>query len=140
MSMISAAEAAQKWVERTSAATSAYISGIKRTDVNPMEKAAENQAGYLQGVQNAVSSGKWAAGLRRKTKEQWMNAAVNLGAQRLGPGVTNAKPVMQAFLDQFLPYLASNLQQVKAMPNNTYEARKARMNAMADLNHGFKRS
>lgn len=140
MAMASAAETAQKWVDRTSAAVSAYVSGIKRTDVNPMEKAAANSAGYLAGVQAAVASGKWAAGLRRVSKEMWTQHAVTLGSQRLGPGVTQAKQKMQAFLDQFLPVLASNVAQVQAMPNNSYEARKARMNAMADLNHSFKRT
>lgn len=140
MAMASAAEIAQKWQDRTASATSAYVSGIKRCEVNPMERAAQNASGYLAGVQAAVSSGKWQAGLMRNPKEYWMNAAINLGAQRLGPGVAQAKPKMQRFLDQFLPFLASNMSQVNAMPANSYEARKAKMNAMADLNHAFRRS
>lgn len=140
MAMATAAQVADKWVQRTSAATQAYIDGINRTDVNPMAAAAANSAGYLAGVQNAVSSGKWARGLNRVTKEQWQQKAVTLGAQRLATGVTAAKPKFQAFMDQFLPFLANNVSQVRAMPNNSYEARKARMVQMADLNHQFKRS
>lgn len=139
MAMASSASIAQKWVERTSAATQAYKDGIQRTDGNPMEKAAANAAGYLAGVQAAVSTGKWQRGLARVSREAWMAAAINLGANRIGPGVTQAKPKMQSFLDAFLPVLANNVAQVRAMPNNSYEARKARMNQMADLNHQFKR-
>jgi hypothetical protein len=47
---------------------------------------------------------------------------------------------MQAFLTQFLPFLATQVAQVKNMPNQTYDQRKARAIAMMDALHQFKRS
>jgi hypothetical protein len=140
LEMLSAAQIADKWVQRTSAATQAYIDGINAVQINPMEMAANNAAGYLSGVQAAVASGKWQNGLKRVSKAQWQSKCVQLGAQRLASGAQAAKPKMQSFLDQFLPFLQNNISQVKAMDKSTYEARKARMLAMADLNHQFKRT
>lgn len=139
MAMPDPATVAQKWVDRMNGASTAYTQGVQRTDVNPMQAAAANSAGYLAGVQAAVSSGKWQAGLNRTTKEQWVNLCTTLGAQRLGPGATAAKPKFQAFMSSFLPVLSQNVAQVKQMPNATFEQRIARMNQMAQLNHQYKR-
>jgi DUF917 family protein len=138
--MLTSAQIAQKWVDRTSAATQAYTDGINAVTVNPMQKAAANSAGYLAGVQAAVASGKWQAGLNRVSQQQWQQKAIQLGAQRLATGVAAAKMKYQSFMDSFLPVLSQNVAQVNAMPNNSYEARKARAVAMMDLNHQFKRS
>lgn len=140
MAMASPQEIAEKWAQRTGAAGQAYKDGISRVTENPMQKAAANQAGYLQGIQDAVSSGKWQAGLGRVSLQQWKEAAGNVGASRLSSGATAAKPKMVAFLTQFLPVLQNNVATVKGMPNTNFSERIARMVRMAELNHQFKRS
>ena len=140
MAMADAATIANKWAQAMQGAGAAYQAGIDRVTDSPMAKAAQNVQGYLQGVQDAVNSGKYAAGLNRVSLQDWKNAAKTNGAQRLGSGATLAKPKVQAFLSQFLPVLANNVATVKAMPNATYEQRKARAMAMMDLNHQFKRT
>lgn len=140
MAMADAATIANKWAQAMQSAGPAYQAGIDRVTESPMAKAAQNAAGYLQGVQDAVNSGKWQAGLNRSSLQDWKNAAKTNGSQRLGSGATLAKPKVQAFLQQFLPVLANNVAQVQSMPNATFEQRKQRAIAMMDLNHQFKRS
>lgn len=140
MPMADAAAIAEKWSQRMQSAGQAYAQGIDRVSESPTQKAAANVQGYLQGVQDAVNSGKFVAGLNRVSLQDWKNAAKTNGAQRLGSGAALARPKVQAFLQQFLPVLQNNVAQVKSMPNATYEQRKARALAMMDLNHQFKRT
>lgn len=136
--MLTPQQIAAKWAQRTQQATQAYIAGIQATTVNPMAMAAAAAPKYLQGVQDAVNSGRWQKGLARNPASYWQSQAVNKGANRLGTGASNAQPKMEAFLTKFLPVLQQNVAQVKAMPNNTFDDRMARMVQMATLNHQFK--
>lgn len=138
--MISPDAAAQKWAQAMGAAGANYKAGIMRVTSSPMAAAAQNQQGYINGVMAAVNSGKWAAGLSRVSLQSWQSAASNLGAQRLGAGATQAQPKVLAFMQSFWPTLQAAQAQVKAMPADTYEARKARATAMMDALHAFKRS
>jgi hypothetical protein len=140
MAMADAATIASNWAQAMSGAGAKYSAGIQRVTESPMAKAAANVQGYLQGIQDAVASGKWVAGLNRVPLQAWKDAATQTGAQRLASGAAKAKPKVLAFLQAFLPVLQANVNQVRGMPNATYEERKARALAMMDLNHGFKRS
>lgn len=136
--MLTSAQIADKWVKNTSGASQAYTDGVKAVTTSPMDQAAANVNGYLQGVQDAVTSGKYVRGLKRRTLADWQDACVKLGASRLATGVSNAKPRMQSFLDQFLPFLANNVSIVKAMPNQTLQQRIDRAVRMMNLNATFK--
>lgn len=138
--MISADQAALKWAQRLGSSTQAYTDGINRVNVSPMSLAAKNVNAYLAGVQAAVSSGKYVQGLSRGTLQSWQQACIQKGAQRIGAGATAAQPKMLAFMQQFLPFVQQAQATVKAMPNDTYEGRKARANAMMDALHQFKRT
>jgi hypothetical protein len=138
--MISAEAAAQKWAQRMGSASTNYIQGIQSVQVNPMEMAAKNVAAYQAGVNAAVASGKYVNRLRAVPQQHWVDQCIKLGAQRIGAGATQAQPKVLAFLQQFLPAVAQAQARVKAMPNDTYEARKARAMAMMDALHAFKRS
>lgn len=138
--MITADQAAQKWAQNLQSAGKAYTDGINSVKVSPAASAAQNIQGYVNGVMAAVNSGKLAQGLSRVTLQGWQQACIQKGAQRLGAGATAAQPKMLAFLQQFLPVVANVQATVKQMDASTYEARKARANAMMDGLHAFKRS
>lgn len=139
MAMASASEISDKWEQSMRTAEQAYRRGIERTDVNPMEEAAKNVDGYRQGVLDAVDSGRYQAGLRRVTKQEWQDKALKLGASRLASGATLAKPKMQAFLDKFLPHLKSVTDRVRQMPKVTLQDRIARAVAQMEGTATFKR-
>lgn len=139
MAIISPDKAAERWSQGMQGASTKYKEGIDGVTESPMERAAANQQGYLNGVMEAVNSGKWAAGLRRTSLAQWKEAAKNVGASRLASGAMAAKPKMQAFLASFLPFLQSVTDRVKSMPASTFEERKARAIAQMDGVHQFRR-
>jgi hypothetical protein len=138
--MITPEAASQKWAQSMGAAGAAYKAGVMAVTQSPMQLAAQNQQGYINGVMAAVNTGKWQAGLNRVSLSAWQNAAANLGSQRLGAGATNAQPKVLSFMQSFWPTLQSAQNQVKQMPADTYEARKARSTTMMDLLHAFKRT
>lgn len=140
MGMASSIDVAKKWADRMRGASEAYKAGIQNTTVNPMEEAAKNVEGYRNGVMEAIDSGKYAAGLRRVSKDEWQRKAMELGASRLASGAAAAQGKMQQFLDGFLPFLASNVAQVKSMSKATLQDRIARATKMMELNAQYKRT
>ena len=137
--MITPEQAAQKWAQAMGAAGAAYKQGVMAVTESPMQAAARNKQGWINGIMAAANSGKWESGLARVSLNQWQTAAANLGAQRLGAGATNAQPKVLSFMQAFWPTLQNAVAQVRAMPADTYEARKARSNAMMDALHAFRR-
>ena len=104
MARVTPQQAADKWQRKLAAAGTDIANGVARVTESPTAAAARNQAGYLQGVQDAVSSGKWQAGLQRVTLQQWQQQMTQIGIPRISGGATAALPKVQAFMHDFLPY------------------------------------
>ena len=119
MAKLSSTDAAKKWSTRTQAAIPDYTKGIAAVTNNPMDAAKLAIPKYLQGVQDAVSSGKLAKGLGRVSLTDWQNKAKTLGASRIAAGVTAAVTKMTDFYNAFLPFLDSVTASTRAMPDNT---------------------
>ena len=132
--------ATQKWKRGMSGASQSYADGIDSVTTNPMEQAAQNEQGYLSGIQDAVSSGKWAAKLRKVSMNDWKTAAKQKGAQRLAQGAAAAEGKVQAFWQRQGPILDQVQQTVKAMPGGTLADRLARMQANAQMLHDAARA
>lgn len=130
-SQLDASQVTMKWAANTKAAQKAYVDGINAVEVSPTELAAQKVDKYLQGVQDAAQSGKYANGLRSVSLNEWKTQAVQKGAGRIAAGVTAATPKMQAVMADLLPKIAQVQQVVRAMPDTTLEERLARMNENA---------
>lgn len=139
MARVTPQQAAEKWQRKLSAAGTDIANGVARVTESPTAAAARNVQGYLQGVQDAVSSGKWQAGLQRVTLQQWQTQMRDVGIQRISGGATAALPKMQAFMQEFLPYVDQGAAQVNAMPKVTLEDGIARATAMIRHNAAFRR-
>jgi hypothetical protein len=96
---------AQKWATNLGQSTEAIKQGVMAVQTSPTALAAQNEAGYLAGVQKAVSSGKWARNLQATTLQQWQGAMVNKGLSRISTGANDAKGKVQAFQSQLLPFV-----------------------------------
>lgn len=127
MAALNAADVTAKWAKNTKEAGKSYEAGIQAVDSSPMEAAANKADKYLQGVQDAVSSGKFQSALRGVSLNDWKQAAITKGARRLSDGVTAAVPKMQAVMTQLLPQIQAIQSQVRAMPDTTESDREARM-------------
>ena len=137
---VNAQQAAEKWKRRLQGSTEDIRIGVNAVTESPMERAAENPDKYLQGVQQSVSSGKWAAGLRRVSLQQWKDSTLNKGLARISSGAEGAVAKVTSFMGDLLPFEANLQSQVDQMPDVTLEDSIARATAWMRGMTGFKRS
>jgi hypothetical protein len=105
--MLNATQIADKWERNTQGATESFKAGVNAVTESPMAQAARASDQYLRGVTEAVTSGKWQAGLNRVSLSDWKAATAGKGATRIAEGVRTSKPKMQQFLQDFLPHVAN---------------------------------
>lgn len=111
MAMPSATEVAQRWAQRTGAATDAYTAGVNAVTVSPGAAAARQANVWAANV--AAAKAKFAAASARVTLQDWQAAATGKGAARLASGVQAAQSKYEASMTKLLPYVA---QAVSSLP------------------------
>lgn len=131
-----AAAVATKWSQNLSNSTPQMQSGAQGVTTSPTALAAANPTGYLQGVQNAVNNGTWAASLQAVTLAQWQNAYITKGIPRVQQAAASDKGKVQTAFQTLLPYVYSARDQINAsMPRGTLtqniQRSAAMINAMA---------
>lgn len=124
---------AQKLVNAVGAAGNNYINGTAAVQVAPGQLAANNQQGYLSGVQANVQ--KWADKVSGVTLGAWQLACKTKGAPRLAQGIQAAMNKIVQFWTNWMPVLQAAQTTVRAMPKATFADRMARMNQMANILH-----
>lgn len=124
MAKVTPQEFADKWARRTRAATQDYITGVQRVTQAPGAQAAAAKALWASRI--AESLDKWAREVGSVSLSDWQQAAVQLGAQRIGQGVDAATPDMAAIATQLLGAVDAAANKVKGMPKTTLEDRIAR--------------
>ena len=118
---VSAEEFAEKHARRLKGAIEDVRTGVEKVTESPTVKAASKQTKMLQNLQQSVSSGKWAAGLKRVSLEQWKQKTIDKGLGRIAAGVDEAHDKMVAFGAQLLSYESGLKDQVDKMPDLTIE-------------------
>lgn len=121
MARVTADQATSKWSTNLKGATTYIRDGVERVTTSPTEKAASKADKMLAGVQKAVQDGKWQAGLRRVSLEDWKRATVDKGIGRIAAGVDGATTKMTNFFSEVLPHIDRGVEKVKAMPDLTLE-------------------
>lgn len=133
--MIDAATFAQRWADGMNRGSTIqkYKEGVSTLDFNPLERAANADDAYLSGCQNGNAKRKRK--LLEYSQQRWVDACINKGATRLGPGATASKSVMQAAGTRLLPAI----QQIRSMlPQGTSKAaRRERMIQFSDMMEKF---
>jgi len=81
----------------------------------------------LQNIQNAVTSGRWAKRVSSVSVEDWRTAMIQKGIPRIAQGIDAAGPKVEAFFEEFFPYLETVEKEVQAMPDLTLEDNINRM-------------
>jgi len=137
MSKLTASEFQEKHARRLKAAVEDVRKGIDRVTENPCEKAAAKQDKMLTNLTASVTSGKWAAGLKRVSLEDWKKKARDIGVNRIAAGIDGAKSKVISFAEQLLPHIDRGQDKIKAMPDVTLDDNINRMTTfvrhMADL-------
>ena len=95
--------------------------GVLRVTDSPTEKAAAAQNKMLARLTEAVSSGKWAAGLRRVSLEEWKDKTLNKGIGRIAAGIDAAAPKVVAFATDLIAFENTLMSRIETMPDLTLE-------------------
>jgi hypothetical protein len=133
-------DVANKWSQNLGASTQRIQSGVQAVTVSPTALAARQQDAYLSGVQQAVANGRWQAGLNRVSLSDWQTAMIGKGLPRIQQGATVAKPKVEQFMTQWLPFVYSQQKALASQPRGSLEQNIARMNTFVRSLATFKRS
>jgi len=139
MAKLSATEFQEKHARRLKGAVEDVRKGIDRVTENPCDKAAAKQDKMLTNLTAAVSNGKWAAGLKRVTLEEWKRKARDIGVNRIAAGIDGAKEKVVAFAEVLLPHIDRGQDKIKAMPDVTLDDNINRMTSFIRHMSEFKR-
>ena len=134
------AQVADKWASNLGRATETIRAGVNSVSVNPAEKAIAAQDRYVAGVERAVADGRYARGLQRVSLQDWKNAILEKGLPRIASGANQAKPKMQSFLQEFLPYVEEGVRALENMPRGDLQQNIQRAIRMIEHNANFRRS
>lgn len=137
MAAKNAQKVAAKWKERLSNATEEMTDGVRAVTVAPGVQAAAKQETMKARLMEAITSGKWARNVQKKSLSEWQADMINVGIPRVSQGAAEKIGKVEKFMTKFLPFVEGVSKQIKAMPNATKADRKARMNKNFDLMSEF---
>jgi len=140
MAKLTAVEFQEKHARRLKGAVEDVRRGIDRVTVNPCELAAAKQDKMLANLTAAVNEGRWAAGLKRVSLEDWKTAARDVGVGRIAAGIDAAKDKVTAFAEQLLPHIDAGQVAIKSLPDITLEDNINRMTTFIRHMAKFKRT
>jgi hypothetical protein len=125
---------------KNSAATASadWAAGANAFSGDPTALAAQQGQAAVSNYSQAVTSGRWAAGLARSGRSGWITG-VNNNTAKYAMGVQNAGPKYQAAMTTWLPIIDAAAQQVKAMPSGSLAASQARAAAFMQALYNAKR-
>jgi hypothetical protein len=127
-----------KWANNAGAAQQSYVDGINNTTVDPTALAVQNEQGYLQGVQQAVSSGLWRRRLQQVGKAGWQQSSIDKAAN-FGNGINAGRTKFERAMGTWLPIIQQTGAAAKAMPGGTIDQRIARSAFVARTLYNRKR-
>lgn len=116
------------------------VRGVERVSEAPTLKAAAKKDKMLAGVTAAVNSGKWEAGLKRVSLEEWKTKMIDKGTGRIAAGIDGARDKTIAFAAELLPFQDNLKAKVDKMPDVTLEDSINRMTTFVRGMANFKRS
>lgn len=140
MAKLTAIEFQEKHARRLKASTEDMRRGIDRVTESPTAKAATKQDKMLANLTQAVSSGKWAAGLKRVSLDEWKRKTRDVGVNRVAAGIDAAKEKVVSFAEDLLPHIDRGREKITAMPDITLDDSINRMTTMCRHMATFKRS
>jgi hypothetical protein len=131
------AQATQKWVQNLGAATERMTAGAQSVTKAPGLSAAAAKQKWLQ--RTTAAADKFATNVARVTLQDWQQSYINIGIPRVAQGAQAKQGKVQAFMDEFLPYLSRGVAQIDQMASVTLEDNIAKATAMIRYNAKFKR-
>jgi hypothetical protein len=139
MARVSPAEFADKWKRRISAATQDVRTGVERVTTAPTELAVAKKDKMVARLNEAMANGKWEAGLRRVSLQDWKDAMLNKGLGRISQGADAATGKVESFAAELLPHIDAGVRSLQSMPDVTIEDSINRVGTFLRHMHTFRR-
>lgn len=97
----------QRWVDHASRATDDYVTGVQNPRVDWAQATAAAEQTYNQGVQDAISKGRFGKGVKRAGSASQIAGAVGKGSQRFASGVSDAQAKYASRVQPFLDVISN---------------------------------
>lgn len=134
-----ASQVAQKWATNLANSTNQIQQGVNAVTTSPTALAAANPTGYLQGIQRAVSSGKWQANLQAVSLQDWKTAMVQKGIPHIQTGAAQSQQKVATKFTPLLDFIYNTRDSVNSSnPRGTLQQNIQRMNAFVQAMAGYK--
>lgn len=101
--------------------------GIQRVTVAPGQAAVAQQDRMRTKVLEAIDSGLWASKTRAVSLQEWQDAALTKGVDRIAVGIDAAKDKQVQMASRLLPLVDAAAARANAMPKVTLQDSIARM-------------
>lgn len=134
-----AQEVADKWATNIGNATTSMKNGVARVTVAPGEAAAQKAAKWQQAMQDPATFTKWQNNVRRVSLGSWQQSMNDIGIARVAAGAQAKKAKFEQAMNSLLQHIDAGVQQIKSMPDTTFEERLARSTAMQRWMHSYQR-
>lgn len=139
MAVVSAAEAASRWVGAAAGAQQRYVDGVQGTSKDPTQLAIAAQNKLLANVTQAITSGRFARNLGKVGKSGWQ-AAVQAKQANYSTGIQASQSKYEAAIGPVLQQISTLQSQVSAMPSATFQDSINRMVAFSTGLHNWAQS
>ena len=135
--MKTAQQAAQAWVESAGRAAANYSSGVNNYNGDWAGATTSQQAAMQTNWQQAVSSGRWAAGVQNTGTAGW-KTATQAKTTNYTTGFQAGASRQQAAIQKIISAEQNIVNSLP--PRGTYDQNKARATAVMDGLHALKGS
>jgi hypothetical protein len=118
---------ANNWVSGMAQAGTALTQGVQSVTVAPGVQAAAKKDKMKANWLASMADNSWEQAVSGVTLQQWQQAMLTRGAQRMADGAQAAKPKVMAYAQKAAPLMAQLQAQIDAMPDNTPQDAEQRM-------------
>lgn len=112
---------AEKQARNLKAANADIRRGVAAVTEAPTLKAAAAKDKMLQNLTEAINSGKWEAGLKRVSLEEWKSKMIEKGIPRIAAGIDAAHDKVVSFATELLAFETTLQRKTDAMPDLTLD-------------------
>ena len=138
MAKLSAEQYAEKQSRNLKNSLPDIRAGIERVTQAPGAAAAAAQTRMKDNLNKAIDDGRWAAKVRGVSLEEWKQAALTKGVDRIAQGIDQAHDKQVQMAGRLLAAVDASAQQVRTMPKGTISDSIARMTKFVEDMHKFK--
>lgn len=121
MARLTPEQAQEKHARRLKGSIEDIRLGVERVTTSPTQLAAAKQDKMKMRLLSSIDSGKWAAGLKRVSLDEWKQKTINKGLNRIGAGIDEAAAKTTKFYGELLPYIDTVKAKVDKMSDVTLE-------------------